>query len=288
MTHDRTRSSLIRQLKGLGLELLEVTRKGPEHSGTSLWTPAEILQNLPRLKRWNAAGCDIYVRGPREQDHDLILLDDLDRFTIDRMSSNGHPPAVFTETSPGNCQAWLRLGKPVPAELRLEIARNLAMEYGGDPGAVGAHQAGRLVGFTNRKPKHKTARGFPFAMLLNAPGTIMPSADRLIAAARVAATIHEKKQRTARASRSEIEVGDAPDRIVDAWLSSYEKSGDLSATDWSNTNRCLAVGVPAKDLVAVLGRVASRKGRSADDYARRTVLKAIKHQEEKASTPSPD
>lgn len=288
MTHDRTRSALLRQLKGLGLEQFEVTRKGPDHSSTELWTRGQILENLHRLKRWNAAGCDLYIRGPRDEDHDLIFIDDLDRFTIDRMKFKGHDAAAFIETSPGNCQSWLRLGQPVSAELRLEIARTLAAEYCGDPGAVGAHQAGRLVGFTNRKPKHKTARGFPFVLLLNAPGTTAPAADRLIDAARIAAPVQIERQRAAKAKRSELEAGQAPDRLVDAWLSSYDKSQDLSATDWANTNRCLAAGVPAEALVAVLERVASRKGRSVDDYARRTVTKALNHQKEKDSTLSPD
>ena len=289
MSQDRTRSSLIRQLRGLGLDRFEITRKGPEHSGTEVWTPDEILKNLPKLKRWNGSGVDLYVRGLRDVDHDLIFIDDLDRFTIERMKSAGHGPAVFIETSPGNCQAWIRLGRPVPADVRIEVARILAAEYGGDMGAVGAHQAGRLVGFTNRKPKHKTHLGFPFVLLLNAPGKPAPASSSLIIDGKIEAAkaaVEAPKRREKMRNRP---LGSIDERIVRAWEKSHEKSSDLSGTDWSNTNKCLAAGMKPSDLIAILLHVSDRKKDRAEGYARTTVEKAIKHQaEKKTNTPSPE
>lgn len=268
MPHDRTRTALQRHLRGLGLDSFEVSiLRGDEHRSVNVWTCDEIVARLPSLKRANKAGADIYIRGPRDVDHDLVLLDDLERFTPERMTSAGHAPAVVIETSPGNIQAWVRLGAPCPASVRHEIARDLAKTYGGDPGAVDPHQNGRLSGFTNRKPRHRSGRGFPFVLLLNAPGKPAPAATGLIEGAKGAVL--------ARAPLPVLESGEAPDDLVTAWRAEYDaRGGDLSAVDWSITHQALGSGVPACDIVAALQVVADRKGRHAADYASRTVAAA--------------
>ena len=82
--------------------------------------------------------------------------------------------------------AWVRLGTPQPAEVRHEVSRILAAQYGGDPGAVDPHQSGRLAGFTNPKPEHRTRAGAPFAKLHRFAGAVVQKATELIEAARAA------------------------------------------------------------------------------------------------------
>ena len=62
-----------------------------------------------KLKRENAKGADIYIRPAGEQNPGLILVDDLNQAQLERMKAKGVEPAAVVETSPMNCQAWVRL-----------------------------------------------------------------------------------------------------------------------------------------------------------------------------------
>ena len=107
----------------------------------------------------NSKGNHIYIKPDGE--HGLILVDDIDYFTIEQMSNDGRNPVVSIETSPGNYQAWFRVGHNVDARTRLEVSRLLCAEYGGDLGSIGSEHFGRLAGFTNRKTEHLSDIGYP-------------------------------------------------------------------------------------------------------------------------------
>lgn len=274
MQHDRTRTALQRQLKGLGLSLFEVSIiRGDEHRSVNVWTPAEIIDRLPNLKRANMAGAHIYIRPPRDRDHDLILIDDLSRFTPETMKAAGHDPAVVIETSPGNCQVWLRLGVPCSSTIRHEVSRELAGLYGGDPGAIDPHQSGRLAGFTNRKGEHRTSKGFPFVLLLNAPGKPASGASTLIRTAES----RIQKEINAKPVAVSANDGTAADDLISAWEREYiERGGDLSGVDFSVCCQALKAGRQPDDIAAALEAVADRKGRHAKGYAERTVRAAVR------------
>lgn len=292
---DRTRTALTRQLRGLGLDELELTVKGRTTEVRTV-TPAQILAEIPELKRMNSQGANLWIRPPRDQDHDLVLvdLDDRGRGVLDQMKAQGHAPAVAVETSPGSFQAWVRLGRAVPALVRHGISRRLKELYGGDPGAVDPHQSGRLAGFTNRKPEHEGAGGqgrYPFAMLLNAPGKPAARAAELIDVGEAyAATIEA-------AARIRIEAAaTAPAALVEVWRAEYpiqaaQGRTDLSAVDWSLTHQALAAGMDPADVAAALTDVADRKGNAAQAYAQRTVEAVIRDRAAHAPTepdlPSP-
>lgn len=285
MHDDRTRTAVKRQLRGLGLPLIEVTiLRGEEHRSVSVWTVAEILERLPNLKRANKAGANLYLRAPRDSEHDLILIDDIDLFTPDRMKAAGHAPAVTIETSPGNLQAWVKLGTPCSPQVRHEASRVLAGLYGGDPGAVDPHQNGRMAGFTNRKPQHKGPRGFPFVLLHTASGKPGKAAAALITTARKAV------DRRAIAELSEPEIVpiynyNKHSSLAAAWSAEYSQGhDDLSAVDWSITHRALAMGIASEVLIAVLANVAYRKGKHAESYARRTVANAVRQRADQDSS----
>jgi hypothetical protein len=277
MPDDRTLTAITRQLRGMGLLRFELTLKGPERTVVREMSVEEIMADRPRLKRANRGGCHVYIRPPRDIDHDLVLLDDLGRFTPDRMKSGGHGSAVVVETSPGSVQAWVRLGRPVPAPVRHEVARELARLYGGDPAAVNPHQAGRLAGFTNQKPEHKGPRGFPFVLLLNAPGTIASGADALIAKAEAKVAAAQVKLSEFSKSLSVSATAEPYRDLVTAWLAEYDAqpTADLSRIDWWVVNQGLGMGVCPDMLASALAEVADRKGRYDVAYAERTVRAAL-------------
>lgn len=92
----------------------------------------EILSGVPWLKSQNARGHEIYIR-PRGS-AGLVLVDDLSAGAVAQMRRNGVAPAVVAETSPGNHQAWVRVAPgPIREGVATAIARELAVQYGGDP-----------------------------------------------------------------------------------------------------------------------------------------------------------
>jgi len=277
MSDDRTLTALTRQLKGMGLPSFEITLKGPKRTTVQDMSCTQITADLPRLKQANRAGCHIYIRPPRDADHDLVLLDDIGRFTPDQMKIGGHGPAVMVETSPGSCQAWIRLGRPVAAPVRQEVARELARLYGGDPAAVNPHQAGRLAGFTNQKPEYKTPKGFPFVLLLNAPGNTAAAAATLIEAARTKAAQAQAKIAALGEALHVVASGDPYRDLVVAWLAEYEAqpTADLSRIDWWIVNKGLGMGACPDMIATALAEVADRKGRYDVAYAERTVRAAL-------------
>lgn len=274
MAYDKTRTAVERQLRGLGLARVEVSVIGGDRDHVRTMTPTEILADLPRLRRANAAGCSILVRGPRDEDHDLVLVDDLPPVTIAaRMAADGVAPAVLIETSPGQGQVWVKLGEPTPAPVRHEIARALMERYGGDPGAVDPHQAGRLAGFTNPKPERRGTRGAPFVLLHSYAGRVAQAARDLLATARAAVTGREPVRPIQPAPH-------APEALVGWWLRERDAAPeprDLSAVDWGLTHRALDAGHAPEDVAAALEAASDRKGRHAADYAARTTGKAVAH-----------
>ncbi|MFY0624307.1 MAG: hypothetical protein JXQ89_21725 [Pelagimonas sp.] len=278
MAEDRTFTAASRQLRGMGLPHYEITMKGPKGTSVDVMPSNEILNDLGRLKRGNRGGCHVYIRGPRDADHDLVLLDDISRFTPEKMKASGHDPAVVVQTSPGSIQAWVRLGRPVSAKVRHEVARELAALYGGDRAAVNPHQAGRLAGFTNQKPEHKGPKGFPYVLLLNAPGQPAPDAERLIDDAAIKAAQAEERLKAMMVDELQISAsGDAHRDLVAAWTTEYAKQiqPDLSKVDWWIVNLGLGRDVHPDVLASALAAVADRKGKHAIDYAERTVRKAL-------------
>lgn len=278
MAEDRTLTAASRQLRGMGLPHYEITMKGPKGTSVNVMPFNEILNDLGRLKRGNRGGCHVYIRGPRDADHDLVLLDDISRFTPEKMKAAGHDPAVVVQTSPGSIQAWVRLGRSVSAKVRHEVARELANLYDGDRAAVNPHQAGRLAGFTNQKPEHKGPKGFPYVLLMNAPGKPAPAADQLILhATDKAAEAAERLQAMMAVDLQISASGDAHRDLVAAWSAEYAKQVqlDLSKVDWWIVNLGLGRDVHPDILASALAEAATRKGKHAIDYAERTVRKAL-------------
>lgn len=273
---DLTRIAMERHLRGLGLDQVEISIVDGKRDTVTLMTPAEVLEALPRLKRANQTGHSIFVRGPRDRDHDVILLDDISAFTSQELERDGLKPAVLVETSPGNYQAWFKLGEPVSADLRREAARILAERYRGDPAAADGHQSGRLAGFTNPKPQYKDSRGrSPFVLLHSYFGKAITAVRELLEAARTALAL----RKAAIASAEEVTAAPEADSDLVAWWRQRHAAApagfSLSEVDWHLTHLALGSGRPPEDVLAALEATADRKGTHAADYAATTVRKAL-------------
>lgn len=177
------------------------------------WSAAEVENAIGFLRSKNAAGEHIYIRPRRDAPSALVLVDDWKAENLKRFEADGHKAACVIETSPGNLQAWIKLPDPVGPEVRKTIARWLVSTYGGDLGSADAEHFGRLSGFTNRKDKYRSAKGyFPFSKLVQGSGASVsekiielanaciampqPSNDALSAAVRAAAQSLPQKSRS--------------------------------------------------------------------------------------------
>jgi hypothetical protein len=188
MKPDRTYLAVRRQLEAMGGGQWEIgIRDRDGRMMTRSWTTPETLKAVPWLKRQNALGADIYVRpaSPDGRNTGLVLLDDIDRGTVERMKADGMEPAAVIETSPTNHQAWVRVSElPLQPEEATIASKYLAKTYGGDPNSADWRHFGRLAGFTNRKPEHAGEIGFPWVLAHECPGKASKTAYKLISLVR--------------------------------------------------------------------------------------------------------
>jgi len=288
---DRTREAMHGQLAAMGCREYEVGVRDPVRGMlTRRGSAAEIEARVGWLRAMNAQGADIFVR-PAEPGG-LMLVDDVKREALGRMVTDGLSPAVVTETSPGNHQAWVRLSEgPVTREVGTEAARGLAGRYGGDPRSAEAGHYGRLAGFTNRKPEHARGDGLqPYVLLREARGGCAPAGEAALARAGARVAMREgmaKAEREAEALSRAGGGGVSSDVLAREYreraarLCARYPEADRSRVDWAVT-RDLAVAYPGADAAALTAalRVGSphlteRKGNHGEDYAARTVTKVL-------------
>ncbi len=288
---DRTREAMHGQLAAMGCREYEVGVRDPVRGMlTRRGSAAEIEASVGWLRAMNARGADIFVR-PAEPGG-LVLVDDVKREALGRMAQEGLGPAVITETSPGNHQAWVRLAEgPVTREIGTEAARGLAGRYGGDLRSAEAGHYGRLAGFTNRKEAHTRADGRqPYVLLREARGRCAPAGEAALGRAGARVAMREGVAKAAREAAALSRTGGGGVRS-DALEKEYRERAaglcarypdvDVSRVDWAVT-RDLAVAYPAADagmLMAALRagspRLEERKGGHIEDYAARTVGKVL-------------
>lgn len=293
--HDRTKTAVTRQLKGMGCDLYEVGVRHPERGMLNReWSAAEVLKSLEWLKRENVKGCDIYIRPARSGQSRLILVDDLPLNTITRMTASDHAPAVTVQTSPGNYQAWVKLNDHAPAAVRREVARLLARTYGADPNSADSAHYGRLAGFTNRKPHHMDGLGrSPFVLLDTYNGKAAPAAHDLARAALEAA---ERDKETGRAMAAHIQTqarampasstGDQSPEALAEWYrefwqglrAQFGDDFDGSRADWMAAVAMFRKGYDYFQVAQAIAEhspaVTDRKGAAVADYVTRTAGKA--------------
>jgi hypothetical protein len=157
----------------LMLHFAESGRQG----GVTRTTRDRLIARLPWLKAKNVQGWNINIRPTGNH---LSMLDDLSKEQVASLETSGYQPCVVVETSPGNYQAWLDHGRDLSDDEATEFSKILAKTLGADIAAAGRRHAGRLAGFTNRKPSRRLVSGlFPFVQLHLAQRRVFDAASAL-------------------------------------------------------------------------------------------------------------
>lgn len=295
---DWTRIAVERQLLGMKCKTYEVGILDPKKGMLiKQWTPDEVMKSMDYLRSQNAKGADIYIR-PGEKDRGLLLADDVNLGTLERMKAEGLTPAVITETSPGNYQAWVRVcprNEALESREHTLAAKALAARFGGDPNSADFRHFGRLAGFTNRKPEHMRGTMSPFVRLDSYRGVeASPEAVKQIMAEgkQIAAAQHQVKVTDhvhalgtqgmdAKRPRQWYRNG------VESLKREFGPNFDHSRADWELCRAMYRHGAKPEDIVATVRDsspgLAERKGASAEDYVTRTVAKAVATEQVHAS-----
>lgn len=312
-----TRNAITSQLGAMGCDKYEIgilDRKNgtmtnhPKLSEQDITSP-EFIQ---KLRRENAHGMDIFIRPDRASQTNLVLIDDITRFTVDFMKKrdldgnplNGWEPCAVVETSPANYQAWIKLHQPVSPEAQRAVARMGVKMFDGDPGSASKEHYGRLAGFTNRKPCHRQEDGmYPFAKVTEATGIIASGSQRIVPAAENQAVkdMEADAQRQAlRAQQASQQPGSMSEQRIDKWWQAtmatiQQKNGQSvgqSELDFSMSKMLAEKGCAVDQISDAIQRnspdLESRRKGHVVDYADRTAQKAhasamIQAKEEHAS-----
>lgn len=279
---DRTTHAIIRQLRAMGCDLLDVGVR-EQHSGKMLnrtWTPSQLLTNVAWLKHANARNHDIYVRPAiAARPHGLVLLDDLKTPSINAMATAGYHPAVLLETSPANYQAWLRFGPPPADDIRGLLAKLLARTYRADLNSTDSRHYGRLAGFTNRKRQHRHLKRPVWVLLRRSTGAVTDCSEQLV---RKATTVQSRVGRRNLLQERHNSPGlESGRRIYTRVLASLEQRYgdrlDYSRADWAAAKQLSRLRFQKHQIEQILFQLSpnltERKKGHQEDYVVRTVAK---------------
>jgi hypothetical protein len=294
MSKDLTSIMVQKQLKSMaGVDTFEVgVRDGRNGKMQNIeMTRADVLASVPRLKRENAKGQDIYIRPSPKSSHPYVLLDDVGAGTINKMRADGIDTVLEIETSPINFQILIRLPENLARADRKAVERILVERYKADHGSADGGHYFRLAGFTNRKPGHRQDDGrFPFVKVTETkPDGVLTDdvwqpikreseqrqADELLA-----------KPLPLPLARASVPGGVMRDDQVwqlgrdqfERAIAKFGSSLDLSRTDYFISRNLLQMGATEDQLrrmlVDVSPDLATRKAGHVEDYVSRTVSRA--------------
>ncbi|MBW4590120.1 MobA/MobL family protein [Aetokthonos hydrillicola Thurmond2011] len=304
----RTHNAVRRQLEAMGgngwfeigirHEGDDETKKG--YFEEKRWHIDDILRQDPetgksrvltKLRYENANGRHIYVRPaphPNGDSQGLILIDDIDRVTAEELRGKGLEPSVVVETSPKNCQVWVRMGDRMTRDESSHLAKILTKEAGGDPGSAGYQHYGRLAGFTNRKSDHLDVYSgkYPWVTVEYARQQQATRVGHFLAlardaAAKEAAVREDAVQQRASLLQLDAEAGELKRaaHIFKTISTSVERKygiKDGNRRDWAALKRMAKRGYSLEALEYALTHSAdleTRKKGHEEDYIRRTIDK---------------
>jgi hypothetical protein len=285
-SNDRSFEAIWKQVTAMGVQRFEIGIRdaGAGKMMNREWNREELVRAIQWLKRMNARGNDIYIRP--SGDHGLVLVDDIDRQTIERMKSDGFAPAAVIETSPSNYQVWIKLSdEPLLADVRREAAKELAKKYGGDPNSADSRHYGRLAGFTNQKPKYNRNGRQPYVLAHDCPGNVAHAASAYLERIdqHLAKLEREKRIELLETYKQEDYSRHDPSeeyiRQAQRLLQRYGSNVDFSRLDWmiaismAKSGRFTIQDIE-KAIYECSPHIESRKVGHLEDYVRRTVAKA--------------
>jgi hypothetical protein len=272
--------SIVRhQLRALGDGSFEVGVQARDTGHMRLGTrsSAAIVGSLDALQMKNARHHFIRVR-PRWP-HPFVLIDDVEIGHVQALDEAGLSASVVVESSPGNFQVWLDLGRCVSKDATTLIARRLASLSDGDRGAANWRQAGALAGFVNCKKKHRGANGrYPVIQLHFAKRRVFERAEELIAYAERIEASQRRRWDKIRALYASARGGTV--KPIAAFHAHPRYEGDLHRADLGWAIHALSNGVRSNEAERTIltARDLRHKGsrREQERYAARTVRAAYR------------
>jgi len=292
MKPDPTYRAVKRQIEKMGCDSYQIGVIGAtKDNGMAMhktMSKAEVLKEIPNLKRLNAQGNHIFIQ-PAEKEHNLILVDDVGFDDIEKMRSNGHEAAVVVETSPDNYQAWVKAPNSLTEDERAVFAKGLAEKYDADPNSAQKRHYGRLAGFTNQKPEHQNSRGHhPFALLRESTGQVATGLDKAVAMVKQQTREWQQKHnhqtnylKNAHSGRINPKWARMFNSEISSLQSHYGEKYNPSVGDWMAIKKCLGRGCDKETAAKVLVRnspnIEERKRTvNVEQYVNLTVAKAAK------------
>ncbi len=218
---------------------------------------------------------------------EYVLVDDLTAQALAKIADDGIRTAAELATSPGNFQAWVRIGNRnsrISDDDMRQVARYLAHRYGGDMRSAKSSQLGRLPGFRNRKDKYRDDKGrYPLVVIRRAAFT----GPQEMVVTRAKSFVLPPSPPSARSAsgldafvlNSDLEDVEAFELWEEAMSELAERFGalpqdDRSAIDFAVMRHFLHNGLDPSDAAKVLA-IVSKKARSRGaDYVVNTVRKA--------------
>lgn len=289
MKNDRTSQAVRQQLKAMGCDTYQIGIVSADKDGKS-WhlhnkTADEVMAEIPNLKRLNAQGKHIFIQ-PAENDHKLILVDDVSFDDIENMAKKGHKPALTVETSPDNYQAWVKSSESLTGHERATMAKFLARKYDADPNSAQERHYGRLAGFTNQKAEHQNSQGRqPFVLLRSStgePAQALPAQVKQMRE-RINKQMAISDQRDYLDQIAKVKPSRKAERMAVSEYKSlqahYGKDYQYSEGDWMVAKKLLANRISKAEVMAVMVKhspeVEERKRTvNVEAYVTRTVNKA--------------
>ena len=291
---DRTRQAVMKSLKALPDSHYIVGIYDPKTKKMQRREVAaeQVEKNIAWMKRQNALGNEVYFT---PKSHRFTLIDDVSSAQVEAMKRDGIAPALLTETSPNNFQAWIAIDAEVAAEERSAIGASLAKRYQGDIASTAYHHLGRLPGFTNNKPKHEqAATGFqPYVLAREAVYRVAERGAELLEKAKDwlseqaklvairAETVNPTDHRPDRESKF-LPFRSTPEqefrRIAKNVMAEIEVKGqriDMSQVDYMTCQRMYVIGFGPDDIKTALSENLDRAKKNAEKYTETTAAKAV-------------
>ena len=225
------------------------------------WTVPQVRKAFGWLAARNASGSSCYIRPARAIARTRwVLADGLTAATLTRLSAS-HPPNMVVQTAVERFQVWLRLNEPVDCATRIDVARVVARESGGDPDAVEGAQFGYLPGTTNRMPSRVREGRAAFVVLRS-------TSSAAVTPIPAGAVRSDGPSHAGRRGSDEQETGMEQDN---------EHVGDRSDRDFAIACRLLEAGATDHTIAATIAAVRSFDETCRGDYIPRTIRAARRH-----------
>jgi len=225
-------------------------------------TPEEIVRRTPGILRLQRRGENLFFT-PLSKTKHHIVLDDLNRGSLDKLLADGFTPAVVLEYSPGNFQAIITVSKLHTGnhdEIETRLTEQLNKKYG-KLNLARFHNPHMAPGYENRQPEFQVEDGsYPEVRMISAEKCECKKTLQLtgVIAGEISAAEKQKERIQPRSKTGAAIPGSADD--------AYQR----------HVVRMRVTGHSQVDVEGAIRKCApvdrENEGRNWEDYAKRTTV----------------